>query len=42
MTTLKELIQFTFQSFWHFVGMFLILFLIVEGLIEITRIIFRK
>jgi hypothetical protein len=40
--TLKEFIEFTFQSFWHFIGVIMILGLILNGIVEFARAIFKR
>ncbi len=34
-----EILQFCFQSFWHWLGSFLMLAVIVDGFVNIVRVI---
>lgn len=44
METLKYFLEFTFQSFWHFIGVFLLLSVIANGVFGIfkTPVIINK
>ena len=37
-----KLIEFIFQSFWHFIGAVILVLIIIDGIIEIVETIKRK
>ena len=36
-----ELLEFVFQSFWHFVGVSILLSVIITGIVEVFKAIFK-
>lgn len=36
---MKDFLEFTFKSFWHFVGVFILLEVVVSGVVKVLAIV---